>query len=216
MTSEALFAKYRLDFLTLSEYMMACYDHRITNTLSFEDVRDSLSDGQTASKLWVVDALSEVGNWETKSACVFGGWVGLLCRFMLDYLNFKHVTNLELNGDLRGVNWFTNEMRYPERFAFVASDMYDFDYEQNQFDLYINTSGEHIPSLKDWVEKIPAGKHVLIQSNNYFDHPQHINCVNSVQELLDKVLEAKNVNLVEYSGELIMPQYTRFMVIVRT
>ncbi len=216
MTHEELFAKYRLDFSTLSEYVMACYDPRILSTLSFEDIRDSLSDGQTASKLWVIDALSKSGNWESKSACVFGGWVGLLCRFMFDYLNFGHVTNLELNTKLRGINWFTNEMKYPERFAFVGGDMYDFDYETNQFDLYVNTSGEHIPSIKTWVEKIPPGKQVLIQSNNYFAHPQHINCVNSAQELFDKVSEAKNVNLIEYSGELIMPQYTRFMVIAKT
>lgn len=216
MTREQLFSKYKLDFLALSEYIMAAYDRRLIGILSFEDFRDSLSDGQTASKLWVIDALSEVGNWESKSACVFGGWVGLLCRFMFDYLNFQRVSNLELNGKLRLVNWFTNQMRYPDRFSFIAEDMYNFNYELNQYDLYVNTSGEHIPSLKEWIEKIPKGKQVLIQSNNYFAHPQHINCVNSVDELIDKVKEATNVVDIQYSGELVMPQYTRFMVIAST
>ena len=210
-----LFAKYKLDFHTLSGYISATYNPEVMANLDFAAVRDSLSDGQTASKLWVVDVLSQFLEIKSKSVGVFGGWVGILCRFLYDFVGVKSVDNIEIDGTLEKVNQIVMG-RFFERSKFIHSDMYDFDYEANQYDVYINTSGEHIPSLKEWIEKIPAGKIVIIQSNDFTSHPQHINCVASEQELEEKISEASNVKNVVYRGVMKLPIYNRFMVVAIT
>ena len=210
-----LFSRYKLNYHTLSLYICATYDKEVTQSLDFEAVRDSLSDGQTASKLWVIEEVGRFLDIKDKSVCIFGGWVGLLGRFFFDYLKSKQVANVEIDGTLRKVNSYLMA-GYEDRFEFIHSDMYEFDYASKDFDIYVNTSGEHIESLKEWIEMIPEGKIVCIQSNDYFSHPQHINCVNTAMELTEKVLEAKNVKNVIYTGTLPLPIYNRFMTIALT
>jgi len=56
--------------------------------------------------------------------------------------------------------------------------------------------------------KIPKNTLVAIQSNDFFDLEEHINCVNTVEELLEK-FPLKNPHC--YSLET--QKYTRHMVI---
>ena len=214
-TKDELFLKDRMSFYTLSSYICATYNPEVMKNLDFEAVRDSLSDGQTASKLWVVDLVNQFLTAKSMKVAVFGGWVGILCRFLYDYVGPAGVDNIELDGTLEKVNEIILG-RYAEKSKFIHSDMYDFDYDANQYDLYINTSGEHIPSIKEWIEKIPSGKYIILQSNDFTSHPQHINCVNSATELEQKVFEAANVKDVIYRGTLSLPIYNRFMVVAKT
>ena len=48
-------------------------------------------------------------------------------------------------------------------------------------DLIVNTSCEHIADLRGWLDLLPKGTSVLLQSNDYFSEPTHINCVESVE-----------------------------------
>lgn len=214
-TKEELFNKYSLSFNVLSSYMSALYDGKVNTHLDFAEVRDSLSDGQTASKLWIIDELKNL-NLPIKSVNVFGGWVGLLCRFLFEYLDCQTVANVEIDETLLTVNNFLNKMTYGERFKFIHNDMYEFDYQNDPVDLYINTSGEHIVSIADWIEMIPENKLVLVQSNNFFFHPTHINCVNTAEELKAQILNSSNIKSIEYCGTLKLPIYNRFMVIAKT
>lgn len=214
-TKEELFKKHKLSFYTLSSYIQATYDPEVSKTLGFDVVRDSLSDGQTASKLWVIDELSKFLNFNEKSVCVFGGWVGLLCRFFIDLARTKKICNVEIDSSLALVNQYVMA-GHQDKFQFIHSDMYEFPYNEQQFDVYVNTSGEHIESLKEWIEMIPNGKIVCIQSNDYFSHPQHINCVNTVEELEAQALSAINVKNVVYRGTMKLPIYNRFMIIALT
>lgn len=215
ITKEELFSKFRLGFHTLSSYVQAMYDPEVTKNLEFSAVRDSLSDGQTASKLWVVNEVSKFIGINEKSICVFGGWVGLLCRLFIDFVGTKSIANVEIDGTLELVNQYVMS-GHRDKFRFIHSDMYEFPYDDQQFDVYVNTSGEHISSLKEWIEMIPTGKIVCIQSNDYFSHPQHINCVNNVGELENLTRSAANVKDVVYRGTLELPIYNRFMVIALT
>ena len=212
---EELFSKYQLSFSTLSAFISSTYDPEILSIVDPSAMRDSLSDGQTSSKLWVIDQLSKIENIDTKSVCVLGGWVGILCRFIFDYLGTRHVTNIEIDGSLRKINGCIMKP-FLDSFTFEHADMYSVDYYSKDFDVLINTSAEHIASIQDWIEKIPENKIVVIQSNNFFSHPQHINCVNNEEELILKVLSARNVKTISYSGTLELPIYNRFMVIAKT
>ena len=51
------------------------------------------------------------------------------------------------------------------------------DYARLGADLVVNTSCEHIADLRGWLDLLPKGTSVLLQSNDYFSEPTHINCV---------------------------------------
>ncbi|MBZ0216578.1 MAG: hypothetical protein K8F25_08500, partial [Fimbriimonadaceae bacterium] len=93
------------------------------------------------------------------------------------------------------------------------ADMYDLDYADvsERPGLIINTSCEHIADLAGWLDLIPAGTPLLMQSNNMFDEPSHINCVEN-----EDAFEAQ-ANLAEilFKGALPLKKYTRFMLIGR-
>ena len=61
----------------------------------------------------------------------------------------------------------------------------------------------------DWFNLIPTGKLVALQSNNYFEIDDHVNCVNSLDELKH---QAPLSNII-YEGELELEKYTRYMLI---
>ena len=49
-------------------------------------------------------------------------------------------------------------------------------------DTIINTSCEHIENFAEWYDKIPEGKLVILQNNNFFEVDEHINCVNDLDD----------------------------------
>jgi hypothetical protein len=74
-------------------------------------------------------------------------------------------------------------------------------------DTIINTSCEHIANFEEWYAKIPNGKLVVLQSNNYYEIEEHVNCVGSIEEFAVKA----PMNNILYSGELELTKYKRFM-----
>jgi len=84
--------------------------------------------------------------------------------------------------------------------------MHDFDY--TKVDTVINTSCEHVENFSNWYDKVPQGRLVVLQSNNYFEHDEHINCVDSLEEFKKQC----PMDIV-FSGELELPLYKRFMLI---
>ena len=78
-------------------------------------------------------------------------------------------------------------------------------------DTFINTSCEHIPNFKEWYAKIPEGRLVILQSNNFFEVEEHVNCVSNI----DEFIEMAPMSELMYSGSIDLPKYKRFMVIGR-
>ena len=90
--------------------------------------------------------------------------------------------------------------------------MYELNYSApDQPDMVINTSCEHIADLPHWLGLLPSGCQVMLQSNDYFSEPTHINCVNSVDEFAQQA----GLSQLNYAGSLKLPKYTRFMLIGR-
>lgn len=71
----------------------------------------------------------------------------------------------------------------------------------------INTSCEHIENFAEWYAKIPNGKLVVLQSNDYFEVPDHINCSAD----LDTFSKSAPMSDIKFEGELFLSNYTRFM-----
>ena len=74
-------------------------------------------------------------------------------------------------------------------------------------DTIINTSCEHIVNFIEWYSKIPTGKLVVLQNNNFFEVNEHVNCVNDLVDFADQAPLSKLL----YEGELKLPKYKRFM-----
>jgi microcystin degradation protein MlrC len=93
------------------------------------------------------------------------------------------------------------------RFTAVTADMCAIEYRA---DIVINTSCEHITQEQyvQWLSHIPNTTTIVVQSNNYFDCSEHINCSNSLEEFVDK----SNLT-VEYKGVYLTEKYSRYMII---
>jgi hypothetical protein len=98
---------------------------------------------------------------------------------------------------------------FGDRFRAVTADMYAIDYRSLKADLVVNTSCEHIADFGAWLGLVPSGTRVLLQSNDYFSEPSHINCVASLEEFQAKA----GLSRVDFAGALPMKKYTRFMLI---
>ena len=101
---------------------------------------------------------------------------------------------------------------------------FDFDFKIVQYEdffkrtdlrrrhIVINTSSEHMSDIvlmRKYYKDYPDTPILVIQSNNYFSLDDHINCVNNVDELIDK----NHINRVLYKGTQKLPLYDRYMVI---
>jgi hypothetical protein len=60
---------------------------------------------------------------------------------------------------------------------------------------------------KHWYSNIPFGKIVVLQTNNYVELKEHINCSTSLEEFAKQT----PMSTVFYDGELFLKDYTRYM-----
>ena len=71
----------------------------------------------------------------------------------------------------------------------------------------INTSCEHIDNFRLWYDYLPAGSLLILQTNNYFDIEDHINCSKSLVDFGNSTPMSK----VLFEGELPLEKYNRYM-----
>ena len=109
------------------------------------------------------------------------------------------------------------------RFKATTKNIHDIDFDMHKYttfnskgeeteiiespDTIINTSCEHIENFKDWYSKIPKNKLVILQSNNYFEIKDHVNCSKSLEEFS----ESAPMTHVLYEGFLDLQKYLRYM-----
>ena len=77
-------------------------------------------------------------------------------------------------------------------------------------DLVVNTSCEHIADRRGLARPPAARNPVLLQSNDYFGEPTHVNCVRLAGR---NSLALAGLSRLAFSGELPPKNYTRFMLI---
>jgi hypothetical protein len=116
-----------------------------------------------------------------------------------------------------------NNTKKEWRFKASTADIHnieytDYTYKTKRFDgtvceitdtaeTVINTSCEHIVDFDKWYSKIPNQTIVVLQSNNYFEIDDHINCSKDILEFAEQTPMTDCL----YSGVLELPKYTRFM-----
>lgn len=197
---------------------------------------DFLSLGQIKSKKWMLDHLSDVfaaHNINLSMIYLMGGWYAHFAAMFFEMFDSNNklisdykIRSFDIDPTVAEIAETINRSYTTDGWKFKATtkDIFDIDLNEHIYDtqrrdgtlctltetpdLIINTSGEHI-DLAEWWNQVPNGILCAIQSNNYFDGDGHINCVNSVEELIDQV----PMDCVYYTGTLKLEKYDRYMII---
>ena len=189
--------------------------------------KDCFSRGQLQSKLWLVDELKKC-NVDLGTVFLCAGWYATLATMLFESnIKLDKVRSFDIDPCCVPIAKVFNKPWVMEDWKFQAStqDIKDINYSTHTFlvnradgsdcqliespDTIINTSCEHIENFDQWYAKIPAGKLICLQSNDYIAIEEHVNCVGSIEEFAAKA----PMNNILYSGEFELPKYTRFMLI---
>jgi hypothetical protein len=172
---------------------------------------ESFWKGQVRSKIWLIENLKQFAKFTPNTIVVHGGWNGVLSSLLFNSdIPVEHITSVDLDPNCEDIAHTVNKRQEIEgNFCAITQDMKDFDYDRKP-DIVINTSAEHVSDavLTEWFTKIPKNTLVAIQSNDFFDLQEHVNCVNSAEELFEKFSLA-NSRCYSFKTE----KYTRYMVI---
>ena len=168
------------------------------------DLLDSFSPNQFLSKEKIIKLIRDQLILRTDSEIViFGGWYGSI--LIPAFKEVKRITLIDKDKDVISIakNRLFNHYKNVD---FICDDVFNWAPDSSRIkntDLIINTSCEHMSPV-DIKKSI-----VAFQSNDYFSVDDHVNCVNNVEELINRY----DFKEIYYKGELDFNRYKRFMVI---
>lgn len=191
------------------------------------DLTDALSWGQLKSKRWLVNTLEDI---EVPLGTVFlcAGWYATLAAMLFQSrCSIDKIRSFDIDDSCLEIadTINRNEVKKDWKFKAITQDIMDIDYNSHTWQTWskannrmsrditdcpntiINTSCEHIKEFNQWYKKIPNGTLVVLQTNNFFDVKDHVNCVKNPLEFA----EQSPMQDCLYSGALELPKYNRFM-----
>ena len=155
------------------------------------DLLDSYSPNQFKSKENLINHIKSLNILNKDSEIViFGSWYGsiLIPAF---YNQVKKITAIDMDKKVIGIA--KNRLFKDYNVDFITSDVFEVYRDMyDDCDLFINTSCEHMKHMREWGpapkyktpwwDRVKPSAHFAFQSNNMFDIPGHINCVNHIGE----------------------------------
>tara|TARA_B100000029_G_scaffold325149_1_gene317629 strand:+ start:971 stop:2035 length:1065 start_codon:yes stop_codon:yes gene_type:complete len=192
------------------------------------NVKDAYARGQLHSKKWVVAELEKL-SMHLGTIFLCAGWYGTLATMLFESkkIHLDKIRSFDIDPTCWQIAESINKPWVMDEWKFKATteDIHKINFkeysyttlrsngtERELFDTpktIINTSCEHIENWNDWWNKIPNGKLCILQSNDYFELPEHINCVKDV----DNFKSIAPMTTYLYTGELPLGKYTRYMLI---
>jgi hypothetical protein len=194
--------------------------------LKYPDAKiiDAFSKGQINSKRWLVNTLQEL-DIDLGTVFICGGWYALLATFLFEAkIDLKNIRSFDIDdscapiADTMNRTWVMDSWKFKASTFDITNFKYPLTYSTKRHDgtevsltelpnTIINTSCEHIHNFNDWYNKIPPGMLLVLQSNNYFEIPEHINCSKNLNDFS----KSTPMSTVFYHGTLELEKYTRFM-----
>ena len=185
---------------------------------------NALNRRQTTSKLWLLNTLFDCHGAALGRVHVLGGWYGVLAALFIHDPRFEieRITSFDLDPTCAPIANSLNAANV-ERGLFepITADILDLQYVSDGVridtlslklpDILINTSCEHLDNFDDWFATLPNDTLLVLQSNDYFSEPEH---VNSVPDLAAFKRQAR-LSTTLFEGALEFDKYTRFMLIGR-
>ena len=213
---------YRLlDELSSSNIITAL--KRLEDNTDFN--RDCLSRGQIASKNWLIKELKAL-DLDLGTVFLCAGWYAILATLIFENnIKVNKIVNFDIDESCHCIAETFNKPWVLDNWRFKSStqNINDIDFSGHTYtvhrsdgtevklwdipDTVINTSCEHIENFKDWYAGIPLGKLVILQSNNYFDLPEHVNCVKDSLHFAEMAPLSREY----FTGGLELEKYTRYM-----
>ena len=189
---------------------------------------DALSQGQIKSKQWL---LSKIKGIDLGTVFICAGWYGILATMMFEDKNVyvDKIRSFDIDDSCCNIAEDFNRpwTRDNWKFKALTQNILDINYTEHSWTFWskknnrqsypiidkpntiINTSCEHIENFEDWFNLIPKRKLIALQTNNYFELPEHINCVKDINEFKQQA----PLNIIIYEGELELEKYIRYMLI---
>jgi hypothetical protein len=189
--------------------------------------KDCFSRGQLQSKIWLVNELKKL-DLSLGTVYLCAGWYATLAVMLFESgIKVDKIRSFDIDPSTVDIAESFNKPWYVDQWRFKAlcQDIMQINYNSHtwQFwsnannrlsypitdipDTIINTSCEHITNFNEWYNKIPSGKIIILQGNNYFEIKEHVNCSFNLDEFSQKA----PMTTVLYEGALSLPKYTRFM-----
>ena len=203
----------------------SAFKNFFVNNIEYD--KDCFSRGQLQSKLWLIKELKKL-NVNLGTVFICAGWYATLATMLFENkFNVDKIRSFDIDPKCVDVAEVFNKPWFVDKWNFKAltHDIHDINYEEHTWQFWsnannrmskpitdvpntiINTSCEHIQNFNEWYGKIPLGKLVILQGNNYFEIAEHVNCSENIYEFSEKI----PMTSVLYQGELTLPKYTRFM-----
>ena len=144
------------------------------------DLLDSFSPNQFKSKENLITHINNLGILDDKSEIVIlGGWYGSILLPAFKFV--KRITLIDSDDNVISIAK-KRLFKHYENVDFITSDVFDINRKGRieNANLIINTSCEHMKPMKEL--ELYSTAYFAFQSNNMFDIPTHINCVNNIEE----------------------------------
>ena len=186
------------------------------------NISESISPNQISSKLWLVQELKKTISNIPLNIEIVGGWFGWpLIGMLYKEFDIEKIFMYDIDKNACRV-----AIQYREIFnknkddIWILNENYWTRPEKRYVpNLVINCSSEHMKETFYKFNNYSKDCIFVIQSNNMFHIEDHVNCVESEEELIDKhkireVLYSGSQNIIEWHDEKIEEtKYKRFMVI---
>lgn len=185
--------------------------------------RDAFSHGQIRSKLWLSEKFADwskkhVEASENLTLNWYGSWVGIGPFLLLSRtdIKFTRVNLFDLNAQDLEVSRSILDYWRCESIEIITHciDVNDHRPENTPNQVFINSACEHMAEHL-WLEQIPKGSFVLLQSTD-MQHPEHVNCAIDLEQFINNyspgltVLESQQIDFF-YPDK----QFSRFMLFGR-
>lgn len=188
------------------------------------DLTDALSWGQLKSKRWLINELEKIDK-DLGTVFIGAGWYAILAGMIFESnLQFEKIRSFDIDEECAAIADTVNRKYVADGWKFKATtlDVHDIKYPHTYItkkfngdkqtlietpDTVINTSCEHIKDFTQWFGKIPDGTLCVLQTNDYFDIDDHINCSKDVVEFASQTPFKELL----YDGQLDCNKYYRFM-----
>jgi|TARA_B100000073_G_scaffold178834_1_gene147979 hypothetical protein len=192
------------------------------------DVLNSINENQFKSKDWLIEKLNEYPHhfkYKTLDKkidiCLLASWYGLLAYRLIDKFQLKKINNIDcfdfdpkaksvakkLWKKIDADNLKNGKLTYVK---FIEQDINDI--KQFNYPVVILTSCEHLnqKDIDSIISKINEHTLIVLQSNNYKEINEHINCVDTKEDFANQYV-SKLRNMKIYEKDFI--KYKRFMII---
>lgn len=174
---------------------------------------DAMDDVQIASKLWLIDELINIRDVASSSMVILGAWYGILPLLINWRVTRppKRMLCIDINATALTAGERLIGALY-DNIEYRLADAMALDYEkiaQKPDSIVVNTICEHLPLFPSWWERIPTGQFLVLQNNNYFLCPDHVNALES----LDEMKKQAPMSGVLFEGALPVLKWKRFMLI---